>query len=230
MTKRILLVLLLVLSFSPLSAQNDEGAVRRNYNDAFMRESREHAAADSLLPADSTGISLDLPIAPARTCWGGYGLGGYSPLYGGFGDGTWRLHEGFNAQFGLSLSAAFGHNAPRGVGFGQTAAFAYLAPVTKRLGIGAGVFASNLDWGMYRQTDVGIGAVLAYRVNENINLYAYGTKNFLPRSTRFPLHSFDGIHPFFFEQLRDRIGAAAEFKIGEKTMIGISVERRTYAH
>lgn len=36
------------------------------------------------------------------------------------GDWTgWRLHEGFNAQLGMSLTAGIGKHAPRGVGFGD---------------------------------------------------------------------------------------------------------------
>ena len=40
---------------------------------------------------------------------GGYGLGGYAPYVGG--DFGWRLHEGFNAQFGMSLTAGLGKHA-----------------------------------------------------------------------------------------------------------------------
>ena len=103
---------------------------------------------------------------------------------GVYGSG-WRLHKGLNAQFSLSVSAGLGKHAPKGVGFGQSAAFAYVLPLNSRFSIAAGIYAANMNWGSWRQTDVGFAGVLAYRVNENINLYAYGSKTFMPRNNPF---------------------------------------------
>lgn len=199
----------------------------REWNDAFIEQQRaiyrDSLMRDSLSLAGQKANELDLPWnAPVNT-FGGYGMGSY-----GYDDFGWRLHEGFNAQFGMSVSAGWGKHAPRGVGFGQNAAFAYVRPITNKLSIAVGLTANNFKWGGWQRTDVGIGGVLAYKVNDNINLYAYGQKSFLPRDKglfgRFRTEPF----PFFFAQPDSRIGAAAEFKIGNNTMIGISVERREY--
>lgn len=178
------------------------------------------------LAGEVANHALSCPYAMPALSIGGYGLGGYTPYYNGIPDMSWRLHEGFNAQFGLSMSAALGKNTPRGVGFGQTAAFAYVVPITRKFSIATGVYASNWDWGTWHRTDVGIAGVMAYEVNERINLYVYGSKSFLPRLSnqtfrRDPFHAF-------LEMQRDRIGAAAEFKIGQNAMIGVSVEHSSY--
>lgn len=231
--KRLILLLCLLAGFtSSLVAQteNDNSSQHRVWNDAFMQQHRaDSLAPDSLrAPLPVAGeITAELPWNMPVPSLGAYGMGGYSALADN--DWSWRLHEGFNAQFGLSVGAGLGKHAPKGVGFGQTAAFAYLKPVTPRLSVAAGVFATNFDWGSWRRTDVGIGGVVAYKVNDNINLYAYGQKTFLPRQTdlwgrqvrRDPF-------PVFLDVPRDRIGAAAEFKIGQNAMIGVSVEHRSY--
>lgn len=184
------------------------------------------AYGDSLRPLGGCGQPGFLPVATFGDLGlGGYGLDGLSPY--GSTYGAWRLHEGFNAQLGLSASVAFGKHAPRGVGFGQTAAFAYLAPLTPRLSIGAGLYATNMDWGAWRRTDVGIGGMLAYQLTDRVNLYAYGSKTFMPRDTWTNQMRRDPF-PLFLDQARERIGAAAEFKIGNNAMIGISVEHRSY--
>ena len=125
------------------------------------------------------------------------------------------------------MTAGLDKHSPKGVGFGQTAAFAYVAPLSKRLSVAAGITASNFDWGMWRSTNVGLGGVLTYQLTDRINLYAYGEKSFLPRNTIFQqMHKQP--FPLFLAPPSSRIGAAAEFKIGNNAMIGISVERREY--
>lgn len=157
---------------------------------------------------------------------GGYGFDGCAPFASGVYGSGWRLHKGLNAQFSLSVSAGLGKHAPKGVGFGQSAAFAYVLPLNSRFSIAAGIYAANMNWGSWRQTDVGFAGVLAYRVNENINLYAYGSKTFMPRNNPFAFRHDP--FPVFYDRPRDRIGAAAEFKIGNNAVIGVSVEHRSY--
>lgn len=229
--KQILLILFgLFVCLPSLQAQTDMPAQRRIWDDAYMQEQRrqyDSLMADTIpLAAQVANNRLNLRWNNPNFTLGAYGLGGWGGAYAmdNFG---WRLHEGFNAQFGLSLSAGLGKNAPRGVGFGQTAAFAYVAPITKKLSVAAGLFATNYDWGSWRSTTVGLGGVLAYQVNDKISLYAYGQKTFLPQKSLFSEFRRNPF-PSFFDQPRDVIGAAAEFKIGENAMIGISVERRTY--
>ena len=80
---------------------------------------------------------------------------------------------------------------------------------------------------MWRMTNVGVGGVLAYQLSDRINLYAFGQKSFLPRATTFQQQR--KLHfPVFFDQPTSSFGAAAEFKIGNNAMIGVSVERREY--
>ena len=43
----------------------------------------------------------------------------------------WVLHEGFNAEVGMSVSASFGKNRRKGVGFGEHLALAYAMPFGK---------------------------------------------------------------------------------------------------
>lgn len=221
--KQILLALALFLTAMSLNAQTDSPARIMVCPDSLPEA--EVADAERLLSPSSGSLALSLPWSVPMN-FAGYGLDGCHPAYGGLYGPQWRLHEGFNAQLGLSVSAAFGKHAPKGVGFGQHAAFAYVLPLTSRLSVAAGIYAGNLDWGPWRQTDVGISGILAYRLTDRINLYAYGSKSFLPRQStlRFRPAPF----PIFMERVRDRIGAAAEFKIGNNATIGVSVEHCSY--
>lgn len=210
----------MALSALSMQAQTDGRAQRREWGDAFMQA--DTLVADTLA---SAGASAGLPWFEPSLTLGGCGLGGYG-LCGGLYAPAWRLHEGFNAELGLSLSVGLGRHAPKGVGFGQTAAFAYLLPVTNRLSVAAGIFAHNMDWGAWRRTDVGVAGVMAYQLGERVSLYAFGSKTFLPRENGFNRRRDPS--PLFFDLPRDRFGAAAEFKIGNNAMIGVSVERTSY--
>lgn len=222
--KHLLLCLLSLLFPCMLQAQTNDDSQHRKWNDAFFQSHSDSLHTDSLSLAGEAANRLSLPWYMPDYSLGAYGLGGLTPYdY----DNNWRLHEGFNAQFGLSLTAGLGKHAPKGVGFGQTAAFAYVMPINKRLSLAAGLSAANFDWGMWRLTNVGVGGVLAYKVNDNINLYAYGQKSFLPRATTYGQLSKMSF-PVFYSLPSSRIGAAAEFKIGKNAMIGVSVERRDY--
>lgn len=186
---------------------------------------------ERMQPADVAGAEVAdtlrrLPLLPSSSSFvlPAPGFDALSPcLYGGYGP-SWRLHEGFNAQFGLSLSAAFGRGAPRGVGFGQHAAFAYALPATERLSFAAGVYASNMDWGGLWRTEGGVAAVVGYRLTDAVSLYAYGTKRIVPREDR----SRYGMFPLYLYEPKDRVGAMAEFKLGNNAMIQVSVERHEY--
>lgn len=228
--KQILCTILFICALGA-QAQHDGGAPKRRFDDAFMHAdsllldsldaAHDKAVTDTKSPMTETALPWNVPMGV-----GAYGMDGCDPYFGGTYAPDWRLHEGLNAQFSLSVSAGIGKHAPKGVGFGQSAAFAYLFPVTDRLSFAAGIYASNMDWGRWRQTDVGMAGILAYRVNENINVYAYGAKTFMPRQN--PFHFRHDPFPLPWDQPRDRIGAAAEFKIGKNAMIGVSVEHRSY--
>lgn len=220
---KLLLIIIGLLTAISVAAQSETPVL---HPDSACAE----AAPTTLAPLPLAGRAAEAALssrsfAPALTL-GAYGLGGLTPWSTSFDGTAWRLHEGFNAQFGLSVSAGLGKHSPKGVGFGQTAAFAYVQPITPKLSVAAGLFATNYDWGAWRRTDVGFGAVVAYEVNDRINLYAYGSKSFIPKNNAYQFRRDP--FPVFLEQARDRIGAAAEFKLGNNAMIGVSVERATY--
>ena len=131
------------------------------------------AAAQVAAPADSIAAQSEnyYPITPLFAC--------SSPLFselsfmgGGPGGLVWPLHEGFNAAFSASVTAGLGKHAPRGAGWGQTAAFAYMMPLGKKFSFAGGVYADHFTWGPFGFTDVGLAAQLGYRVNDRVALYA----------------------------------------------------------
>lgn len=174
---------------------------------------------------DRDGRGYILPVSPSLMEHPGmpsFSPFSFSPYYGA----DWRLHEGFNAQLELSLAAGIGHHRPKGVGFGQNAAFAYALPLSERFSVAAGIYATHWDWGGRSYTDGGVAASFCYRLTDRINLYAYGAQSFVPSSHK------DGFgSPFWpYGNPKNRFGAMAEFKIGENASIQVSVERQTYSH
>lgn len=173
------------------------------------------------LTTDSLAPMMALPIVDIAAP----GFDGMSPWYNGLGGPSWRLHEGFNAQLGMSLTVGFGKGAPKGVGFGQSAAFAYALPLSERFSAAVGVYANNMDWGGFKQTEGGVAAAFQYRLSDVVSLYAYGAKSFLPRDRKASLFS---PFPLYLNTPKDRIGAMAEIKMGKNAMIQVSVERQGY--
>lgn len=207
---RLCFLFLLAALFPAASvAQRDGGTLRQLPPDSLVRGDGPLSVSDSVSP--SSGLSF-FPIAAPGT----EGCAPWAMPYGG----GWRLHEGFNAQLSLGVTAAFGKHAPRGVGFSQGAAFVYAVPLTQRLGVAAGVYASNVDWGASHQTEAGLTALVAYRVNPSVSLYGYVAKSFYPRSDA----RLGGCFPMYYPGAGDRIGAMAEFKLGEKAAIQVGVE------
>lgn len=226
--KRILLLFLCLCLFPVLGAQSVLDSSRHDVEDRRnLSVPSDTVPTDSLTPTASPLYVPVLGITPYLD-YGAYGWGGLaSPAFGGL-DSTWRLHEGFNAQFGLSATVAGGKYAPRGVGFGQSAAFAYLYPLTSRLTIAAGIYAANMDWGAWHSTEAGVAGLLSYRLTDRVNLYTYGSKRLLPNRGMMTDYLRSNPFPLYIDRVRDRIGAAAEFKITPNATIGISVERTTY--
>ena len=187
-------------------------------------------AVDSLQPDPFVPTDLFAPIPYTWTPYSptswmhGVGLDGCCGWGGGLYGMGWRLHEGFNAQLGLSTSFGVGRNRMKGVGFGQSAAFAYALPIGKRWSVAASLYAQNMDWGNYHLRDVGVGAVAAFRATERINLYGYVTHSFV----RPDWQRAGCLYSPFMDYVRTRVGAMAEFKIGENAFIGISVEHDRY--
>lgn len=195
-----------------------------------MTLTAQHVADDSptpAVPSDSTRTNdahcLGLPLQPAFDM-----TFPVSPL---MGMGWWPLHQGLNAQVELSLSTGFGHNRLHGVGFGQSTALAYAVPLSERFSVAAGLYAMHMDWDGISRTQGGVAAALCYRLTDRVNLYAYGSKAFTPDTSllRYPLYHANTLYaPWPYVIPRERIGAMAEFKIGETATIAVSVEHHKY--
>lgn len=188
-------------------------------------------SADSLqavpgIAFSGSGIQpeMTLPVSPFSPT--AYGLHHAGPYGDGIGTHDWSLHQGFNAQFSLDMACGFGKNRMKGVGFGQTAALAYVQPVTSKFSIAAGLYASNWDWGPWHMTDVGISGLLAYQLTERLTVYAFGSKSFMPRQRSF--NSAGLCVPAYWMRPDNRFGAAAEYKFSDHFKMGISVERVEY--
>lgn len=232
--KRIALsTLLLTACAAPVAAQED--ASRPKLAHEILEESRRDSQSARLIdmPVGTDSISRDV-------CDRQYLI--YSPWALG-GPAAWSLHEGLNASVGFSVTAGLGKHRPKGAGFGEHFAAAYATSFGKEkrwVGV-LGLYANRFDWGSYHGTEAGFAGILGYNVNEWCNLYAYGTYNFVPRSD-YGLHpcalrygwggypmGYGSCTPFGpYGQLRGRIGAAAEFKIGSHAAISIAVERDFY--
>ena len=133
----------------------------------------------------------------------------------------WQLHEGLNAQFGLNVTAGFGKHSPKGVGFGSNAAFVYAQPFGNRWAFAGGVNMQTLDWGGWKMRNASVFGVAAYKVNERMNVYAFGEKSLVPGNRRFRNY------PDFGE---DRWGGAVDFKLGNHVFVqfGVSQGRMNY--
>ena len=220
--KQALLLLLLPLQ---AAAQTDGEAMKREFGDPFMQA--DSLAADSLTRQTAPVSPLPrLPLSPYAAPMLPTSPWGYAWLPDAWGLSPWPLHEGMNAQFGMSLSVGLGKHAPKGVGFGQSAALAYVLPLNNRWSLAAGVYARNMDWGGWHTTDGGVTGIIGYQLSEVVSLYAYGSKSFLPTDRSFRFRH--ALAPTYLFEPKERLGAAAEFKLGEKAVIGVSVEHNKY--
>lgn len=221
MTKiRCFLLTILAAIGGTAAAQHDDGASQNVVADTVGVDNAAGIVAAEPALGDAPAETFALPIFDLSAP----GFDGVSPCRYGLDGASWRLHEGFNAQLGMSLTAGFGKGAPRGVGFGQNAAFAYAMPLSKRFAAAVGVYAANMDWGGFRQTDGGVAAAVRYRVSDAVNLYAYGAKSFFPDNNS----RRGGPFPLFLYTPSERIGAMAEFKFGRNVMFQVSVEKQRY--
>lgn len=213
--KTFIATLILGLGF-PLMAYSQEGQTTLTTD-----QKKEAQPVTATLPQayskDSLTVSLAAPI-PANRLTPEFGMYGISPFDYGFA--TWELHKGLNASVGLNVTFSPSRYAPSGVGFGQDAAFMYATPVSKRVSIAGGLYASHMDWGFLSYKDVGIAGVAAFKVSERISIYAYGNKSLMPQRMPYyyPL-------PYFST---DRLGGMVNFKLGESASISIGVEGRKY--
>lgn len=176
-------------------------------------------ASETSAPPVAEKDSLSLPLAspiPQTGYTAPFGMYGITPF--DYGYATWQLHKGFNASIGLNLTYSPSRYAPSGVGFGQDAAFMYAVPVTDRLSVAGGLYASNMDWGFLRYRTIGVAGVAAYKLTDRISIYAYGNKSFTPKRPPYyyPLPNY----------APDRIGGMINFKVGESSSFSIGIEGR----
>lgn len=203
-----LIIILMGLAFPALHAQTEQSGT--------MEAEKEHAASpEPLSSKDSLSVPLASPVSFANQLRP-FGMYGITPFDYNFA--TWELHKGFNASIGLNVTFSPSKWAPSGVGFGQDFAFMYAVPVSDRLSIAAGLYATNMDWGFLRYRNVGFAGVAAYRLTDKISIYAYGNKSFMPNRPAYwyPLPNYTP----------DRIGGMVNFKLGESSSISIGVEGR----
>ena len=224
--KRLQITICSCLAFVPfrISAQEPVSAVADSVRRRPLLTHEILAAADTLQNAD-TGTTIALPWSDGRY--------------------PWVLHEGFNAEVGMSVSASFGKNRRKGAGFGEHLAMAYAMPFGKdKRWVGAvGVYAARSDWGAWNQTEAVIAGLLGYRAADWCNLYVYGTYNFVPGGQHYGRYPYDGWYGCYggpwgnawntcpydpYANLRGRIGAAAEFKIGRNASISVAFEHDFY--
>ena len=224
--KRLQITICSCLAFVPfrISAQEPVSAVADSVRRRPLLTHEILAAADTLQNAD-TGTTIALPWSDGRY--------------------PWVLHEGFNAEVGMSVSASFGKNRRKGAGFGEHLAMAYAMPFGKdKRWVGAvGVYAARRDWGSWNQTEAGIAGLLGYRAADWCNLYVYGAYNFVPGGQHYGRYPYEGRYgccggpwgsawstsPYDpYANLRGRIGAAAEFKIGRNASISVAFEHDFY--
>ena len=187
----------------------------------FSQTEKEKDIAPSPEATQTTMIkdSLDVPLVspiPQTGYIQPFGMYGITPF--DYGYATWQLHKGFNASIGLNLTFSPSKYAPSGVGFGQDAAFMYAVPITERLSVAGGLYASNMDWGFLRYHTVGIAGVAAYKLTDRISIYAYGNKSFTPQRPPYyyPLPNY----------APDRLGGMINFKVGESSSFSIGIEGR----
>ena len=128
---------------------------------------------------------------------------------------SWQLHSGLNAQLGTSVTVGFGKHSPRGVGIGTHA-----ASLTPKLSLAGGISSETLDWGGIKLRNAELIGVAAYKVNDFMNVYAYGSKSLLDDKQRRirPYPSFG----------RDRWGGAVDFSLGKNVFVQFGFEHASF--
>lgn len=144
----------------------------------------------------------------------------YNPMPYYTGTGSWQLHSGLNAQLCTSVTVGFGKHSPRGVGIGTHAAFLYAASLTPKLSLAGGISSETLDWGGIKLRNAELIGVAAYKVNDFMNVYAYGSKSLLDDKQRRirPYPSFG----------RDRWGGAVDFSLGKNVFVQFGFEHASF--
>lgn len=173
-------------------------------------------AAVSALPARAAAVSAvgDSVEAPAATDSASAMLMPRLWMPEPFYLSPWQLHEGLNAQMGMSVSVGFGRHAPRGAGIGSSMAFVYAKPVGDRLSLTGGVSMDSMNWGSWRERNATVAATAGYRVSDCLSLYAFGSHSLTPRSV------YGAGSPRYDAT---RWGGGAEMSLGKNVFIQVGV-------
>ena len=198
----------LVLMFLPLAAN--------------AQETRDLVIDDSIRIDNQTFLTQELmPSLPKLNEYGQ--VPSIHFPYMGFNNWpTWSLHEGVNASLGLSVFSTFGSGHTWcGVGFSENASLMYAMPLGKKFSAAIGGYIKNTSWAHDSFRSAGLSAILNYQATDRLNVYAYGQKSLL-NSRHIPLPLY------YMDDVADRIGIGAEYKVTPAFSIGLSVDYSRY--
>ena len=198
----------LVLMFLPLAA-NAQGT-------------RDLVIDDSIRIDNQTSLTQELmPSLPKLNEYGQ--VPSIHFPYMGFNNWpTWSLHEGVNASLGLSVFSTFGSGHTwSGAGFSENASLMYAMPLGKKFSAAIGGYIKNTSWAHDSFRSARLSALLNYQATDRLNVYAYGQKSLL-NSRHIPLPLY------YMDDISDRIGIGAEYKVTPAFSIGLSVDYSRY--
>ena len=93
----------------------------------------------------------------------------------------------------------------------------YAMPLSKKFSAAIGGYIKNTSWAHDSFRSAGLSAILNYQANDRLNVYAYGQKSLL-NSRHIPLPLY------YMDDVADRIGIGAEYKVTPAFSIGLSVD------
>ena len=198
----------LVLMFLPLAAN--------------AQETRDLVIDDSIRIDHQTSLTQELmPSLPKLNEYGQ--VPSIHFPYMGFNNWpTWSLQEGVNASLGLSVFSTFGSGHTwSGAGFSENASLMYAMPLGKKFSAAIGGYIKNTSWAHDSFRSAGLSAILNYQATDRLNVYAYGQKSLL-NSRHIPLPLY------YMDDVADRIGIGAEYKVTPAFSIGLSVDYSRY--
>lgn len=151
--------------------------------------------------------------------WGYYGVGPWHSM--------WDIHPGFNASFETGVSVAFGrHNPYKGAAFFSGVTALYAHPINERLTLALGMTADMLyGWGTHTN-NIGILALVNYRINERLDLTGFVNHNFgAVGGNEFRLNGRQFAYPVAPGMIgpSTTIGADLGIKVNDNTKINVGV-------
>ena len=209
-------LLYIALLALPLAANAQETTTELAVDDIAYQA--QESPTQALAPQLSENTKLSLPTLTEY----GQMPSIHFPYLGFYNWPTWNLHEGINASLGLSVFSTFGSGHTwSGAGFSENASLMYAIPLGKKFSAAIGGYIKNTSWAHDSFRSAGLSAILNYQANDRLNVYAYGQKSLL-NSRHIPLPLY------YMDDLADRIGIGAEYKVTPAFSIGLSVDYSRY--